>query len=116
VTTGYQKGLRAEALAKLYFRLKGYAVLAERYKTPVGEVDLILKRGKTIVFVEVKLRGKVEEAVESIHARNRVRVSRAAELYLQRHPRYTGYALRFDALALARGKWPAHIVNAWGGS
>ena len=111
--TGYKKGLLAESFAKLYFCLKGYRLLAERFKTPVGEIDLIVKRGRQLAFVEVKLRGTQEEAAEAIHAKNQSRVRRAAELYLQRHPEYTGLEFRFDALVLAPYAWPRHIRNAW---
>lgn len=113
MTTGHKRGLRAEFFAKLYFRMKGYRVLGERFKTRVGEIDLILKRGRRIVFVEVKLRKTGAEAAEAVHAKNRARVSRAAELYLQRHPEYTGLGIRFDVLAMAPGVWPEHVENAW---
>jgi putative endonuclease len=112
-TTGYKKGLWAETFAKFYMRLQGYRVLAERFKTPVGEIDLVVKKGRQLVFVEVKLRETAAAAAEAIHARNRSRVSRAAELYLQKHPEYTGWELRFDALVLAPWAWPRHIRNAW---
>lgn len=113
MTTGHQKGLYAEGLAKTYLRLKGYRVLETRYKTPLGEVDLIVCRGKKLSFVEVKLRKTAEAAAESIHARNQSRVRRAAELYLQKHPEYAGWEIGFDALVLAPGAWPRHLKNAW---
>lgn len=111
--SGYQKGLRAEFLARLYFNLKGYRVLAERFRTPIGEIDLVVKRGRQLAFVEVKRRGTVVEGLEAVHAKNQQRVGRAAELYLQKHPEYTGYGLRFDVLVLAPYAWPRHIPNAW---
>lgn len=111
--TNYQKGLLAEKRALIYFRIKGYRVLAERYKTPLGEVDLILSRGEVIVFVEVKQRRTVEAAAEAIHARNQARVRQAAELYLQEHPEYTGRDIRFDALVMGRSGWPQHLENAY---
>jgi putative endonuclease len=116
VVTGHQKGLQAETFAKGFFRLKGYDVLAERFKTPQGEVDLIVAKGKLLVFVEVKLRKTLEAAAEAVHAKNQARVLRAAELYLQKHPEYTDWEMRFDALVLAPYAWPRHIQNAWGGS
>jgi putative endonuclease len=112
-TTGHRKGIDAERLAAWLFRLKGYRVLAARYKTPVGEVDLVLRRGRTIVFAEVKLRATARDAAEAVHAVNRARVRRAAELYLQRHPRYTGFGVRFDAVVMAPGRWPRHIADAF---
>lgn len=93
--------------------MKGYSLLAERFKTQLGEIDLIVKRGNTIVFVEVKLRKNIDTAAESIHERNQSRVRNAAELYLQRHPEYTDCELRFDALMLAPRALPVHIENAF---
>ncbi|MBI3441518.1 MAG: YraN family protein [Proteobacteria bacterium] len=111
--TGHQKGLWAEVVAKFYLRLKGYRILDERFKTAVGEIDLIAHKGRQLIFVEVKLRGTLTAAAEAIHAKNRVRVRRAAELYLQRHLEYTGREIRFDAVVLAPNAWPQHIRNAW---
>lgn len=113
MTSGHQKGVRAEFLAKLYLRLKGYRILAERFRTPVGEIDLIARQGQRLVFIEVKLRKTADTAAEAIHAQNRARVTRAAELYLQKHMEYTGWEIRFDALVMAPGAWPRHIRNAW---
>ena len=111
--TGHQKGLQAESFAKFYLRLKGYRILAERFKTPVGEIDLIVKRGRQLVFIEVKLRKTVSAAAEAVHTKNQSRVRRSAELYLQKHMEYTGYELRFDAVVLAPYAWPRHVLNAW---
>jgi putative endonuclease len=112
-TTGHKKGLQAEALAKLYLQLKGYGVLEERFKTPMGEIDLIVKKGGVVAFVEVKLRKTEDAAAEAIHAKNQSRVRNAAELYLQKHPEYNECELRFDALVMAHGAWPQHILSAW---
>lgn len=111
--TGYQKGLWAERLAAWYLRLKGYGILAMRYKTRVGEIDVIAKRGRTVVFVEVKRRQSLTAAKEAVHGDNQARVRRAAELYLQKHPRYTGHDMRFDVLVFAPRHWPQHIQNAF---
>lgn len=112
-TTGYKKGLMAEFKAKIYFRMLGYSILTERFKTPMGEIDIVVKRGNTIAFVEVKMRRTVDEAAEAIHNKNQSRVRNAAELYLQKYPEYTDCEMRFDALVLAPGAWPRHIENAW---
>lgn len=111
--TGHQKGLQAEALAKLYLQFRGYSILEYRFKTPMGEIDLIVKKGGVVAFVEVKLRRTEEAAAEAIHAKNQSRVRNAAELYLQKHPEYNECELRFDALVMAHGAWPQHIQNAW---
>jgi len=112
-SNSYKKGLWAESFAKNYLYVKGYSILAQRFKTPLGEVDIIAKRLKTIVFVEVKMRQTLSEAAESINFKNRSRVSNAAELYLQKHPEYNNFEIRFDALVLAPYAWPEHITNAW---
>jgi len=112
--TSYQKGIWSEKFAKGFFMAKGYIVLAERFKTPFGEIDLILKRGNKIVFLEVKMRQTIEMALESIHERNQNRVFDAAKLYLQQNPQYNDCEFGFDALAMAPYTWPRHIPNAWG--
>lgn len=112
--TGYQTGLWAEMRAAVYLRLKGYRILARRFKTPAGEIDLVARKGGTLVFVEVKLRADEASAMEAIHAKNRQRVWNAAELYLQRHPDYTRLDMRFDALVFTRARKITHIENAWG--
>jgi putative endonuclease len=115
MTTGYETGLRAEATAALLLLLKGYRILARRYKTPVGEIDLVARRGRTLAFIEVKRRGSEEAAAEAIHAKNRARVARASTLYLQNHPEYAALDIRFDAVVLAGSAWPRHIPRAWEG-
>lgn len=111
--TGHRTGLRAEFWACWYLRLKGYRILATRYKTRVGEIDVIARRGRRLAFVEVKARTTEQAALEAIHADNQARVRRAAELYLQKYPRYTGLETRFDALIFANRFWPRHLHNAF---
>lgn len=108
-----QKGRFAESMAAFYLRLKGYSILHKRYKTPMGEVDLIAKRGSWVVFVEVKARQTLEEAVEAIRPQQQQRILKAAELYLSRTPQLAPLNLRFDAILLTPNSWPQHIVNAW---
>lgn len=113
VKTAHQKGLNAEKWAALFLLLKGYMILDWRVRTKVGEIDLIVRRKDVLCFVEVKLRKTQAEAAEAVHAVNQERVRRAAELYLQRHSRYTVHDIRFDALVMAPWRWPQHIVNAF---
>lgn len=113
VQTGYKKGLWAEWRAAAYLRLRGYKLRARRYKTPLGEIDLVVERAGTLVFVEVKLRATLDVAAEAIDARNQRRVRAAAELYLQAYPQYTQHDMRFDALILTPGRAIAHLEAAW---
>jgi len=111
--TGHSKGLLAELKAKSFLRFRGFSILAERFKTPLGEIDLIAKKGNLVVFVEVKLRKTRDAAAEAIHAKNQSRVRSAAELYLQQHPEYNECDMRFDALVMTPGAWPQHIPDAF---
>ncbi len=106
-------GLWAEKKAEVLLMLKGYRILARRFKTPSGEIDLVAKRGSLLVFVEVKHRQSVSDAAEAVHAKNRQRVEQAAALYLQKHPEYNDLDMRFDVIIVTPGAWPQHISAAW---
>lgn len=105
------RGRRGEALAAWYLRLKGWRVLARRAKTPRGEVDLVVRRGRTVAFVEVKWRATAEERDAAIDPYRLRRVVAAAEALAPRYVR-SGDDLRIDVLLLAPGHLPRHIVNA----
>ena len=111
--TNHQRGLLAEAIAAWFLRAKGYRVLAVRYKTPVGEIDIVARRGRTIAFVEVKARARIADAADAIHWRNQQRVVRAAQHFLQAHPTRADLTIRFDALLLAWYRWPKHLAAAF---
>jgi putative endonuclease len=106
-------GRFAESLAALYLRLKLYRVLARRFKTPVGEVDLIASRFGTTAFVEIKVRRRRGVELETLEGVNTRRIARAARYYLARHPALAMTPLRFDVIFLAPWSWPRHVVNAF---
>ncbi len=107
---GFKKGIKSERYAAFYLRLKGYRILKQRYKTPVGEIDLIARRGKTIAFIEVKARKNFAGAIESITPHQRRRIERAASLFASTIK--GGTLLRFDAL-LVSGWKIKHLLSAW---
>ncbi len=109
----FARGRFAEALALLWLVLRGYRPLARRFSAAGGEVDLIVRRGDTVVFVEVKARGRMDDALEAITREKRRRFSRAARAWLSRHPWAAGKTWRADAVFLAPGRWPVHRVNAF---
>jgi putative endonuclease len=109
------RGRRSELLVAWYLRLKGYRVLARRYRTPVGEIDLIVRRGKQIAFVEVKRRVSHDDGLFAIGAASRKRIARAAHVWLSTHPAAAGHDLRFDVVAIAPRRWPRHIAGAFDG-
>ena len=106
-------GRRSEDLCALALRLKGYRILARGFRAPVGEIDLIAKRGRVLAMVEVKARPTLDQARQAISPRQRDRIARAALAFLQRHPVLRRLSLRYDALLLVPGRWPRHIRDAW---
>jgi putative endonuclease len=112
-SAAFRLGVSAESRAALFLAAKGYRTLAKRWKTPVGEIDLVVKRGELIAFIEVKARAKLDDAAEAVLPRQKRRIIAAAEAWLAAHPEHAGYDLRFDAVLVAPGKLPQHIVSAF---
>jgi putative endonuclease len=108
-----RRGRLGEALALALLRLKGYRLLARGYRTPQGEIDLILRRRSLLVFVEVKSHATLERAAEALTPKQRRRIAAAASLFLQGHPQLASLRQRFDAVLLAPGRWPRVIEDAW---
>lgn len=106
-------GRRAETRAAIALRLKGYRILDRRVRTPVGEIDIVVRRGAVVAFVEVKARQTRARAVESISRTQRRRIVRAAAHYIAANPRLAVLTQRFDAVLVEPRKWPHHIINAW---
>ena len=109
----YRFGLRAETAAGLCLMLKGYRILARRYRTPAGEIDLIVKRGKLVAFVEVKARHSMAAAADALTPTAERRIATAADLWLARHPAATGLTMRFDLVLVAPWRLPAHMPDAY---
>ena len=111
------RGKAAETLAVLWLRLKFYRILARGAVTGrgsgAGEVDIIAKRGDLVAFVEVKSRSTLTDAAESLGSAQRRRIERAAAAFLARHPGLGHCRVRFDAMLVAPGCWPRHILDAW---
>lgn len=106
-------GRRAEWLAALYMRCKGYRVVARDLRLPGGEIDLVLRKGRLLVLLEIKARAGAELLEEAIGERQWRRIAAAAEQFCARRPAYAELDRRFDALFLARGRWPVHRRDAW---
>lgn len=115
-----KRGHRAETLALWYLRLKGYRLLARRYKCAAGEVDLIMRRGPTTAFIEVKARTTVDEAVTAVTQYQSRRISAAAAMWMARDAKAAQGHCRFDIVAIPSHSlsslwWPTHIENAFYG-
>ena len=109
----YRKGHRGEWLAALALTLKGYRILARRFRTPLGEIDLIAKRGNLVAIVEVKARPTLEEAMNAVGPWAQRRIDAAADLWLARRRDHARLSLRYDLIAILPGRGPVHVENIY---
>ena len=109
----WRRGRRGESLAAWWLRLKGYRILARGLKSPVGEIDIVACRGRTLAIVEVKRRGDHLAAAAALGPRQQARIARAAAWLLARRPELAGHAVRFDVLLITPHRWPRHLADAW---
>jgi len=109
----FRLGLSAESRAAMLLIAKGYRIVARRWKTPVGEIDIIARRRRDLVFAEVKARAHLDAAAEGVTERTKRRIVAAAELWLAHHPDDAQRYIRFDVILVAPGKMPRHIANAF---
>lgn len=108
-------GRRAEVVAAVWLMAKGYRILGFRLKTPQAEIDLLALRGKVLAVVEVKRRTSLLAALETVTLDQRQRLRRAGANLAARRPGLAGVSVRLDLMALAPGKLPRHIRDAWKG-
>jgi putative endonuclease len=107
----YRFGILAEKVTILFLRLKGYQILHWRYKTHLGEVDIIAKKSRVIVAIEVKARRGQFLIEEILHPKQLERVKRAAEIFYSKNPKFHNHDLRFDFVEVNRFFWPKHHIN-----
>ena len=106
-------GHRGEWLAALWLMLKGYRILGFRLRAPQAEIDLLAQRGDVLAVVEVKQRTSLAAALEAVRADQRDRLRRAGRTLAARRPSLRKLNVRLDLLALAPGRFPRHIPDAW---
>jgi putative endonuclease len=109
----FQTGISAESKACLYLMARGYRILARRFRTPHGEIDIVARRGGLIAFVEVKARASLDDAAYAVTPRQRQRIATAAEIWLMEHPAHADLDLRFDAILIAPKRLPKHLMAAF---
>ena len=114
----WKRGRAAERLAILALTLSGYRIVARNLKfgplnAGLGEIDIVARRGRVIAFIEVKSRADWGRAAESILARQRQRIARAASAFLAARPQLAGHQPRFDVMLVVPWRWPRHILNSW---
>ena len=107
------RGRRAEWVAQTWLRLKGYSILATRFKRSVGEIDIVGRRGHTIVFIEVKQRPTITLAQQAVPEHAWQRIAQAAELWAAAHPALQALDWRFDLIAVPVKGFPKHFRDYW---
>ena len=112
----FRVGISAESRAAILLITKGFRILARRWKSPVGEIDIVARRRRLLIFVEVKARDNLDDAAWSVTERQRARIIAAAEVFLARYPDPSIQDIRFDAMLVAPGRIPRHIPAAFDAS
>ena len=112
----FQTGLSAESRAAACLLAKGYRILARRFRTPHGEIDIVARRRNLLAFVEVKARASLDEAAYAVTPRQQWRIVAAAQAWLIAHPEHADLELRFDAVLIAPRRLPRHLLAAFDAS
>lgn len=112
-----RKALRRGALAEIHaaiaLTLKGYRIIGLRVRTPLGEIDLIARRGDLVAIVEVKARRDLAAGVDAVTLAARRRIRAAADLWLSRRADAARLSLRFDIVVVSGWSWPRHLTDAF---
>jgi putative endonuclease len=112
----FQSGLSAEARSAAYLMAKGYRILAKRFRTPYGEIDIVARRRNLLAFVEVKARNTLDEAAYAVTPRQQRRIIDAAQAWLMAHPEHANFDMRFDVMLIAPRRLPRHLLAAFDAS
>ena len=112
----FRTGLSAESRAAALLMAKGYRILAKRFRTPYGEIDLIARKRNLLAFIEVKARANLDDAAYAVTPRQQQRIIEAAQAWLMAHPEHANFELRFDAMLIAPRRLPRHLLAAFDAS
>ena len=112
----FRTGVSAVSRAAAFLMAKGYRILAKRFRTPHGEIDIVARRRNLIAFVEVKARASLDEAAYAVTPRQQQRIIDAAQGWLVAHPEHAEFELRFDAMLIAPRSLPRHVLAAFDAS
>ena len=112
----FRTGLSAESRAAAWLIAKGYRILARRFRTLYGEIDLVARRRNLIAFVEVKARANLDDAAWAVTPRQQQRIINAAQAWLMTHPEHAEFEMRFDAMLIAPKSLPRHLLAAFDAS
>src|SRR5882757_3994732 len=112
----FRTGISAESRAAALLMAKGYRILAKRFRTPYGEIDLVARRRNLVAFIEVKARASLDDAAYAVTPRQQQRIIAAAQAWLMAHPEHAEFDLRFDAVLIAPRHLPRHLLAAFDAS
>jgi putative endonuclease len=112
----FRTGLSAESRAAAWLIAKGYSILARRFRSPFGEIDIVARRRRLVAFVEVKARASLDEAAYAVTSRQQRRIVEAAQAWLMTHPEHAELDMRFDVMLIAPGHLPRHLLAAFDAS
>jgi putative endonuclease len=112
----FRTGISAEVRAAAWLMAKGYRILAKRFRSPYGEIDIVARRRSLLAFVEVKARASLDEAAYAVTPRNRRRIIDTAQAWLMTHPEHADFDLRFDVILIAPRHLPRHLLAAFDAS
>ena len=108
-----KRGRRGEWLAAMSLRLKGYRIIERGFRTKLGEIDIIARKGDLIAIVEVKARSNITAALDAVGGQSRQRIANATDIWLSRQRDFARLSVRFDIVAVVPGKWPKHFRDAF---
>lgn len=108
-----RRGRFAEWIAAFWLMLKGYRILALRHRTPLGEIDIIARRGDLVAFIEVKARRDTALAIDAVSVSAQTRIRAASELWLSRRADMARLSLRYDIIAVMPYRLPRHFPDAF---
>jgi putative endonuclease len=111
--SSFRTGLSAEDAACAYLTAQGFRILARRWRSRLGEIDIVARRAALLIFVEVKARGRIDDAAYAVTARQQKRIAGAAGAWLAAHPQDAQCDMRFDAILIAPRSPPRHIAGAF---
>lgn len=109
----FRRGHRAELIAALYLISRRYRILAIRYRTKVGEIDIIARKGDLVACVEVKARASEEGAVFAVTGTAQHRIRAASDVWLSRQPDAHRLSIRYDIVAVLPWRLPRHLPDAF---
>lgn len=108
-----RKGRFAEYIAALWLLIKGYRISAMRYRTKLGEIDIIARKGALAIFVEVKARRDTQSGIDAVSRQSQLRIRAASDIWLSKQRRPDAISQRYDIIVISPSKWPRHFLDAF---